>query len=277
MSYDGFQALRIGVRDGVATLTIDHGPINLFDLTLMAEMDRAGRLLEADDAVRAVVIESANPDFFIAHADVTLIQRLPTEVAPRAETLNFFHAMADRFRTMPKATIAKIEGICRGGGSEFVLACDMRFASIGRAVMGQPEVALGIIPGGGGCVRLPRLAGRARALEIVLGCDDFDAETAARYGYVNRALPAAEIGPFVDALARRIGSFSADAIRIAKAAVLAADVGVDADLVAEEHAFAATLSLDDAKRRMADAMARGLQTADVERQPILKALGVQGA
>ena len=126
--------------------------------------------------------------------------------------------MCDRFRTMPKATIAKIEGICRGGGSEFALACDMRFAAIGRAVLGQPEVALGIIPGGGGSVRLPRLVGRGRALEIVLGCGDFDAVAAERYGYVNRALSENEIGPFVDKLARRIASFPAAAIRLGKEA-----------------------------------------------------------
>jgi enoyl-CoA hydratase/carnithine racemase len=264
MSYDGFQALRVALDAGVATVTIDHGAINLFDLTLMGELDRLGRELEADDAVRAVVLQSANPHFFIAHADVTLIQQLPPAVPPREAKLGMFHAMCDRFRTMPKATIVKIEGVCRGGGSEFVLACDMRFAAIGRALLAQPEVALGIIPGGGGCVRLPRLAGRARALEIVLGCADFDALTAERYGYVNRALPAHDIGPFVDRLARRIASFPPQAIRLAKQAVLNADRHVEDDLVLEERNFFATLSDPEAKRRMTAAMARGLQTAAVE-------------
>jgi enoyl-CoA hydratase/carnithine racemase len=264
MTYDGFQALRVACDGGVATVTIAHGGINLFDITLIGEMDRVGRMLAADDAVRAIVFESANPNFFIAHADVTLIQQLPTEVAPRAEKLGMFHAMCDRFRTMPKATIVKIEGMCRGGGSEFALACDMRFAAIGRATLAQPEVALGIIPGGGGCVRLPRLVGRARALEIVLGCGDFDAVTAERYGYVNRALPANEIGPFVDKLARRIASFPAQAIRLAKEAVLASDRFVEDDLVHEEKSFFATLSNAETKRRMAAAMERGLQTPAVE-------------
>jgi enoyl-CoA hydratase/carnithine racemase len=272
MAYDDFHALRVGIDRGVATVTIDHGEINLFDMILIGEMDRVGRALEGDHEVRAVVLQSANPDFFIAHADVNLIQTLPTDVPPRAEKLGLFHAMCDRFRTMPKATIVKLEGICRGGGSEFALSCDMRFAAIGRAVLGQPEVAIGLIPGGGGCVRLPRLVGRARALEIVLGCADMDAATAERYGYVNRALPAAELGPFVDDLARRIASYPPEAVRLAKEIVLRADMHVEDDLVHEERAFFATLKLDETKRRMAAAMANGLQTAAVERRPIGPAL-----
>lgn len=268
MTYDGFQALRVAVADGVATVTIDHGAINLFDLALISEMDRLSQVLERDAAVRAVIVESANPDFFIAHADLTLIQRLPAEVPPRTAKLGGFHAMCERFRTMPKATIAKIEGVCRGGGSEFALSCDMRFAAIGRAVLGQPEVALGLIPGGSGCVRLPRLVGRARAMEIVLGCGDFDALAAERYGYVNRALPANEIGPFVSALAKRIASFPPEAVRLAKEAVLRADAHLEDDLIAEEKSFFATLGLNETQRRMTAAMAAGFQTPDVERGKI---------
>lgn len=264
MSYDSFKSLRVALDAGVATVTIDHGEINLFDLTLMGDLDRFGRMVEADDTVRAVVLQSANPKFFIAHADVTLLQQLPASIPPRDQTLGMFHAMCDRFRTMPKATIVKLEGFCRGGGSELALACDMRFAAIGRAILGQPEVALGIIPGGGGCVRLPRLVGRARALEIVLGCGDFDALAAERYGYVNRALPENEIGQFVDRLARRIASFPSAAIRLAKQTVMNADRQVEDDLVQEEKNFFAALSDAEAKRRMAAAMDRGLQTSAVE-------------
>jgi enoyl-CoA hydratase/carnithine racemase len=167
MAYRQYECLRVRV-DGVATVTIDHPPINLFDLALIQEMDRVGRELEADDAVRVAVFQSADPEFFIAHADVALIQTLPTTVPPKATRLGLFHAMVDRFRTMPKATIGKIEGRARGGGSEFLLSLDMRFGAIGRAVLAQPEVALGIIPGGSGTQRLPRLVGRARALEGLL-------------------------------------------------------------------------------------------------------------
>ena len=123
---------------------------------------------------------------------------------------------------MPKATIAVIEGIARGGGSELAMAFDMRFAALGKARLAQPEVAIGIIPGGGGTQRLPRLVGRARALEVVLGCDDIDAATAEAWGYVNRALPADELRPFVDKLAARIASFPLEVIAAAKRAVDAA-------------------------------------------------------
>jgi enoyl-CoA hydratase/carnithine racemase len=266
MAYEGYSGLRVAVDRGVAFLTIDHGSLNLFDMELILDFDRVGRELEADPAVSVVVLQSANPDFFIAHADVTLIQQLPPDLPPREEKLGAFHAMVDRFRTMPKATIAKIEGRCRGGGSELALSCDMRFAAIGKAVLAQPEVALGIIPGGSGCVRLPRLVGRGRALEIILGGADFDAETAERYGYVNRALPAAEIGSFVANLAHRIASFPAATIALAKIAVAMADVGVEDALAREERLFLQSAHTKDARRRMAAAMNAGLQTPEIERR-----------
>lgn len=266
MDYDGFTALRVAVRDGVATLTIDHPPLNLLDLTLIGELDRAGSALEADPAVRVVVLRSANPDFFIAHADVTLIQQLPTTPPPRPTALGPFHRMVDRFRTMPKATIGVIEGIARGGGSELLLSLDMRFAALGRAVLAQPEVALGIIPGGSGTQRLPRLVGRARALEIILGCDDVPADLAEQWGYVNRALPPAALGPFVDRLAARIASFPAGAIALAKAAVDAADTTVVDGLLAEADAFNQSLALPETQARMQRFMQAGGQTVEVEKR-----------
>jgi enoyl-CoA hydratase/carnithine racemase len=264
-AYAGYTALRVRCADGVAVVTIDHPPINLFDMQLIGEMARVGEELAADGAVRAVVVESANPDFFIAHADVALIQHLPTDASRRPERLNFFHAMVERFRTMPKATIAKIEGRCRGGGSEFALSCDMRFGALGRAVLAQPEVALGIIPGGSGTQRLPRLVGRARALEIVLGCDDVPADLAERWGYLNRALPPAELGPFVERLARRIASFPAEAIALAKACVDAGLGPVEDGLLEEDWSFTKSLGTSGAKERMAAFMASGGQTPEAER------------
>jgi enoyl-CoA hydratase/carnithine racemase len=263
MAYDGYEALRITVAEGVARVVIDHPPINLFDAVLIRDIDRLGRALATDPDVRVVVMESADPDFFIAHADVNLILALPRSQTPPAEP-SFFQAMVERFRTMPKATIAKIAGMCRGGGSELVLSMDMRFAALGRAVLGQPEVAVGIIPGGSGTQRLPRLVGRSRALEIALGADDFPAELAERYGYVNRALPPEELGPFVDRLARRIASFPAEAIARAKAAVLAAESGVREGLVLEARAFEECAALPEARRRMEAFLAMGGQTREVE-------------
>jgi len=265
MAYEGFSSLKVVVDRGVAFITIDNPPINLLDMTLIPDLDRAGRELEADPAVKALVLQSANPDFFVAHADVTLIQQLPPELPPRQEKLGMFHAMVDRFRTMPKATIAKIEGRCRGGGSELALSCDMRFAALGKAILGQPEVGVGIIPGGSGCVRLPRLVGRGRALEIILGCGDFPADMAERYGYVNRALPADGITDFVNRLAYRIASFPAEAIALAKEAVAMADIGLEDALVREEQLFIKSAHTEGARQRMAAAMANGLQTAAREK------------
>jgi enoyl-CoA hydratase/carnithine racemase len=259
-------SVRVETRDGVAWVTIDHPPINLFDLPLMTEMTRAVDAIAADPGVRVAVFQSAHPEFFIAHADVSLIQQLPADVPPKSDRLSFFHAMVDRVRTMPKATIAKIAGIARGGGSEFALSCDMRFGALGKTVLAQPEVALGIIPGGSGTQRLPRLVGRARALEIILGCDDVPADLAERWGYLNRALPPAELDAFVDALARRIASFPAEAIALAKRAVDAADETVVAGLLEEAHAFNQSLAIPDARRRMSAFLAAGGQTAEVERE-----------
>jgi len=265
MTYENFELLNITSESGIAVVTIDHPPINLFDLELISEMDRAGRELETDDDVRVVVVESANPDFFIAHADVGFIQTLPEEPPDKPTELNFFQQMVDRFRTMPKATIAKIEGIARGGGSELVLSMDMRFAAIGQAVLSQPEVALGIIPGGGGTQRLPRLMGHGRALEVVLGCGDFDAETAEHYGYINRALAPEEIDSFVFGLARRIASFPAHAIAAAKLSVSAAATDPLAGLLEESDAFNHAVAHPAARRRMQEFLDKGGQTAEIER------------
>lgn len=264
VSYASYQCLKIRIDRGVCFATIDHPPINLFDVALMQEIDQLGRDIEADPDVRVVVFDSADPDFFIAHADVSMIQQLPDHAPPRASELGFFHAMVDRFRTMPKVSIARIEGRTRGGGSEFVLSLDMRFGALGKAVFGQPEVALGILPGGSGTQRLPRLCGRGRAMEIILGCQDFPADLAERYGYINRALPAHELRAFVDNLAYRIASFPPEAVALAKELVNGAEAGVNDGLLDEAHAFNQTLQTDAAKTRMAQFLSKGGQTREME-------------
>jgi len=264
MAYDGYNCLKIRLDRGVLFVTVDNPPINLLDLPLIQEIDRLGREIEADDDVKVVVFDSANPDFFIAHADVNLILQMPTEVPPKPTTLGPFHAMVDRFRTMPKVSIAKIEGRARGGGSEFVLSLDMRFGALGRAILGQPEVGVGIIPGGSGTQRLPRLMGRSRALEVVLGCDDFPADLAERYGYINRALPPDEIGPFVERLAYRIASFPAEAIALAKASVSSAELPTAEGLIEEAHFFNQSVATDAAQKRMKKFLELGGQTREVE-------------
>lgn len=274
MAYNGYECLKIRMDRGVAFITIDHPPINLFDLSLIQEMDQVGRELETDDSVRVVVFDSANPEFFIAHADVSLILGLPTEAPPKSTELSPFHAMVDRFRTIPKATIAKIEGRARGGGSEFVLSLDMRFGALGKAILAQPEVALGIIPGGSGTQRLPRLMGRGRALEVILGCEDIPAELAERYGYINRALPPEELTPFVERLAYRIASFPAEAIALAKASVNAAELPILEGLLEEAHYFNQSVATSAGQKRMTRFMELGGQRRETELDlnPLVKKL-----
>ena len=264
MTYEGYNCMSTRLDRGVLFVTFDNPPINLLDLSMILELDRLGWEIAADDSVRVVVFDSANPDFFIAHVDVGVILELPTEAPPKADSLAFFHAMVDRFRTMPKATIAKIEGRARGGGSEFALSLDMRFAALGRAVLSQPEVALGIIPGGSGTQRLPRVMGRARALEVVLGCDDFPADLAERYGYINRALPPHELGPFVERLAYRIATFPAEAIARTKASVDAAELPTVEGLLEEAHYFNQAVATQEAQSRMRKFVDLGGQTRDGE-------------
>jgi len=260
-----YSTLSVSRERGVATVTIDHPPMNLLDLALMTDLERLGRELEADTETRAAVFESANPDYFIAHADVALIQRLPSEVPPKSEELSFFHQIVERYRTLPCATIGAIEGRARGGGSEFLLSLDLRFGAIGRCVLAQPEVALGILPGGSGTQRLPRLIGRGRALEVILGCEDFDALLAERYGWINRALPPVELRPFVRALAQRIASFPREAIALAKRAVDAADATVREGLLEEAHLFNRALAVPEARARMAAFLESGGQDPIAER------------
>jgi enoyl-CoA hydratase/carnithine racemase len=265
MEYDGYQALRVDVAGGVATVAIDNPPINLFDLPLYLDMQRLAAALEVDPDVRVVVLRSVVPGYFIAHFDVRLIQRLPTEVpeAPPTE-LHDFHRMCERFRTMPKATIAVIEGRAGGGGSELALSCDLRFAARGVAVFNQPEVALGILPGGSGTQRLGRLLGRSRALEVILGCDDVDAAIAEQWGWVNRSLPPSDLWPFVDRLASRIASFPLHAVAAAKAAVLRTEKDVAADLLAEGELFQRTLGHPDTQAALARFLELGGQTPEGE-------------
>ena len=166
---------------------------------------------------------------------------------------------------MPKVTIAQIEGFARGGGSELALACDMRFAAIGKAVLGQPEIGLGILPGAGGTVRLTQLVGRARAAEIIFGGEDFPAVEAARIGWVNRALPPEEIGPFVARLARRIAGFPGPAIAEIKRVLARVEDSTQDCLRIEEHAFAVLMAGPEPRPRMQQFLDQGSQTRDGER------------
>ena len=263
--YEGLQALKVEVEKRVAWVTIDHPPINLFDVTLFLELGQLVPLLEEDPDVQVVVFRSADPEFFIAHADVNWILMLPETKPEPITEIGPFVALLERIRRMPKVSIGAIAGIARGGGSELLLSLDMRFAARGKTKLAQPEVALGIIPGGSGTQRLGRMVGRARALEIILGCGDVDADEAAAMGYVNRALAEEELMPFVRALAERIAAMPAETVRLAKEAVDAAMPPVEPGLLVEGDRFNASVALPEARTRMREFLERGGQTRDVER------------
>jgi len=258
--------LRVAQRGARVDVTIDHGDINLLDVPLLVSLLRLTEALDAAEDVTVVVVRSTNPDFFIAHFDVAAILQLPHDGGGQdRDELGPFHVMVERWRTMPCATIASIAGIVRGGGCEVVSSFDMRFAALDRAVFGQPEVALGILPGGSGTQRLPHLVGRGRALELVLGSGDVDARTAEGWGLVNRALPADALDPFVDDLADRIAASPPLAVREAKASVLAATPDPTPGLLQEARRFDRTLADPEARRRMQRFLEVGGQTPDGER------------
>ena len=264
MQYCDYKCFRFRFDTGVAFVSINHPPINLLDDVLSQEFDQLGRQLEADESVRVVVMQSALPDFFIAHSGLARVGSA-SRVVSATRNFRLTQMIGERFRNMPKATMAKVEGRARGGGSEIAVAMDMCFAAAGKALFGHPEVAVGLVPGGGGTQRLPRLMGRGRALEVLLGCDDLSAEMAERYGYINRALPAGELTPFVERLARRIACFPMHAIAHAKAAVDAGAFGSLAEgLLVEAHESDLSVANEVTQARVKEALQVGAETYESE-------------
>jgi enoyl-CoA hydratase/carnithine racemase len=195
-------------------VTFNNPPINLVTPETIFELQSIVTELEADPDVQVVVFDSAHPDFFFARYDLRRTAEIPNVLGPSG--LPTWLDLTTRLSQMRIVSIASIRGRTRGVGSEFALACDMRFASRENAVFGQLEVPAGIIPGGGAIEYLPTLMGRGRALEVILGGNDFDAGLAERYGWINRAVPDAELDTFVDDLARRIAAFDPFALRESK-------------------------------------------------------------
>ena len=264
MAYQ-YQLLDVAVHGRVATVTINNPPINIITPALYQELATLVAELQNDDDLTVVVFKSADADFFIAHYDVSNILEFPTDgEAERSLELNDFHIMCERVRTMNKVTIAQIEGRVGGGGSEFAASMDMRFGVVGKTVVNQMEVPLGILPGGTGTQRLPRLVGRGRAMEIVLGADDLDAETAERWGYLNRIYAAGDIDAKVTALAERIASFPVEAVRLAKASVTASELPLQQGLQEEAYLFQRLLRTDSAQHNMQRFMEMGGQSREGE-------------
>src|SRR5256712_9886913 len=236
----------------------DNPPFNIVDATIFeARQDLLARM-GASPSLRVVVFESANPDFYLAHFDLTeKLGNIMTAIG--ASGLPILMDTFVRLTKSPVVSIAKIRGCARGVSSEFVLACDMRFASRENTRLGHPELGVGLHPGGGGTERLPHLVGRGRALEIVLSANDFDGDTAERYGYVNRALPDAELDGFVEALARRIASFDRRALAAAKHLVNQVSLPPADRLLDAFTSFGAALTWPEAQHRIQAVLERGLQ------------------
>src|SRR5579871_6915840 len=239
-------------------VVFDYPPFNVMDGTMFQSLQDLLARMDASQTLRVVVFESAIPDFYLAHFDLT--GKLGNVMSGVGLTgLPILLDTFVRLTKSPVVSIAKIRGCARGASSEFVLACDMRFASRENTRLGQPEVAVGLHPGGGGTERLPHLVGRGRALEIVLGGSGIDGDTAERYGYINRALPEAELDGFVDALARRIASFDPRAITAAKNLVNQVSLPSADQLLGSFSSFQSSLTWSEAQQRIQALLERGLQ------------------
>jgi enoyl-CoA hydratase/carnithine racemase len=242
-------------------VTFDHPPLNLLDSADIADLCELIDEMIDDTALKVVVFDSADTDFFIAHYDVGRAAVAKVATAGLPPWIYF----TTRLANADVVSIASVRGRTRGVGSEFVLACDMCFASQQKAVFCQPEVGVGLIPGGGAIERLPQFVGRARALEIVLGSDDFDAATAERYGWINRALPDQELDAFVDNLARRIASFDRQALSKAKRLINRRGLVDLGDLLASREAYTTSLASQGSAERRAKIAKLGLgQRGDFE-------------
>lgn len=261
MSYDDFTTFNVKTDNAVAWVTFDYPPVNIQGLPMLADLNKLAEALEQDRSIKVVVFQSANPEIFVAHADTNFLKDMSTTAVSREQVqLLDLQTTLERISTLPQATIAKIEGYARGGGHEFALACDMRFAARGKAKFMQMEVAMGILPCGGGASRMARQAGLGRALEIILSAQDFDADQAEAYGTINKALDPDQIGPHVEALAKRIAHWPAASIHACKQAVYASvDKSIADSLKEEAYWLYQAMSQTPAQKRFQYADDNGAQ------------------
>lgn len=260
---DSYKTLSVATEDGALFAKIDAPPMSLLGPELVRDLVSLIRRAEADKEVKVLVFSSADPDYFISHVDLTQIAEYREEAAKLVGEpsigLLFRYLSAS-----PLVSIAQVEGRTRGAGSEFALACDMRFAARGSAIFGQFEPSFGQIPGGGAAQHLTRLMGRARALEVMLSADDYDADLAERYGWVNRALPAEEIDDFVRSLARRIARFPAAGQAVVKERVNAIALAPVEDFRRDSDLFGESARTPEVQAAIGAAIKLGLQTRDWE-------------
>jgi len=258
-----FETLEVKREVAVLFVQICAPPMNLLGPELVRDLVALIQQTEADDTVRVLVFKSADPDYFIAHVDVTRIGEYREAVAK----LTGEHSLGLLFRHLSASrlvTIAQIEGRTGGVGSEFVLACDMRFAARESAIFRHMEPALGAIEGAGGVQHLTRLMGRSRALEVLASAEDYDADLAERYGWINRALPAAQLSDFVSALAHRIAKFPAGGLASIKGRVNDIALAPADDFRRDAAIFLEDVRKPEAQARIQAAMKRGFQTREGE-------------
>lgn len=262
-----YSTLQIRQTGKVLYVTLDNPPVNALSAFVMRELRQLLMVLRADNSITVIVFDSANPEYFIAHVDMNLGDQMDIfgELAAQApEDVNVFQAMGELLRQQPQVTIVKLKGIARGGGAEFTAAADMAFAARGTARIGQIESLMGIIPSGGGTQYLSERMGRNRALELVLTGDAIDAETAAAYGWINRAIPDAELDTFVERLARNIGDL-ADGVVPAIKRIFSPGLPTSRYLQ-EEKEWANLINQPAAKQLMGGSLQQGAQTPDGERE-----------
>jgi enoyl-CoA hydratase/carnithine racemase len=246
-------------------VTLNHPPLNVFGPESIPQLNEIVTALETDKQVKVVVFDSAVEGFFLTHydflakiEDTTSLPPGPTGLQPLPDTLV-------RLSRAPVVSIASIRGRATGVGSELALACDMRFASREKAILSQWEVGAGVVPGGGPMARLPRLMGRGRALEVLMGADDITGDLAERYGYVNRSFADSDLDAFVESLATRIASFDKKAISETKHFVDVASLPPDFEIAPEWDVCFASIMRPAAQERIRKLLERGFhQPGDVE-------------
>ncbi|MFF3787074.1 enoyl-CoA hydratase/isomerase family protein [Streptomyces sp. NPDC001933] len=255
-----YSTIRAELRNGVLWATIDNPPINLIDERFVADLIALLDDTEAQGGVRVVVFRSGDSDFFISHVDLERIAEYTAVAAtsggPDDSSLGTLFRRLSETRPV---TIAVLEGRARGAGAELLYACDMRFASAERAVIGQPEVGTGVFPGAGAVQQLVRLAGRGQAMQVILGSEDLDAREAERIGVVNKALPDEELISYVERLAERIARFPEAAVRLAKRRINAAGLPPKEDVQVDAAQFQVLARDPAGAARVGALMRRGLQ------------------
>ncbi len=261
MDYNGYTTFKATKDGSVLSVTFDFPPVNVQGQEMLADLNGLAMRLERDRDTKVVIFQSAHPEIWVCHYDTNLLKDMSTDAVSRDEAeLLDLQVILERISKLPQATIAKLEGFARGGGHEFALACDMRFAVRGKFKFMQMEVGMGILPCGGGASRMARQTGLGRALEIILSARDFDADEAEAYGTINKALDADQIDEYVDTLAKRIASFPAESINACKQAVYESiDRPIAEALKAEAYWLYQATSKTPAVKRFAIADEKGME------------------